>query len=121
MALPSQDGKLLNESDMILNLTNRPIMNPFNSHATFKHLCDILGAVKRSLRKRDPRGTAKKAEAYLKKSGLETNLTLDCDQSFHFDDEFGDMVKTSFGIDSSEGRTILGKNTKMVTWVTDLE
>ena len=32
--------------------------------------CDILDAVKKSPYERDPRGTAKKAEEYLKSSGV---------------------------------------------------
>ena len=46
--------------------------------------CDILDAVKKDPYERDPRGTAKKAEAYLKKLELETNLTLDQNQNFLF-------------------------------------
>ena len=63
--------KAINESDMILkpDLT-RPIIDPFNSHNTLNIFCDVLDAVKKDPYERDPRGTAKKAEAYLKKSGI---------------------------------------------------
>ena len=53
---------------------DRPIIDPFNSHTTLNIFCDILDAVKKSY-ERDPRGTAKKAEAYLKPVS-EINLIL---------------------------------------------
>ena len=75
--------KAINESDMILKPDlARPIIDPFNSHTTLNIFCDILDAVKKNPYERDPRGTAKKAEAYLKKTGIGdksdsyTHLTL---------------------------------------------
>ena len=63
--------KAINESDMILKPdTSRMIMDPFTSHNTVVLFCDILDAVKKSPYERDPRGTAKKAEEYLKSSGV---------------------------------------------------
>ena len=63
--------KAINESDMILKPDlNRAIVDPFNSHNTLNLFCDILDAVKKDPYERDPRGTAKKAEAYLIKSGI---------------------------------------------------
>ena len=77
--------KAINESDMILKPDlERPIIDPFNSHTTVNIFCDILDAVKKDPYERDPRGTAKKAEAYLKKSGLVTNLILDPSLNFLF-------------------------------------
>jgi glutamine synthetase len=62
--------KAINESDMILKPDiSRTIIDPFNSHNTLNIFCDILDAVKKDPYERDPRGTAKKAEAYLKKDG----------------------------------------------------
>ena len=52
--------KAINESDMILKPDlDRPIIDPFNSHATLNIFCDILDAVKRSLRKRSKRDSKK--------------------------------------------------------------
>ena len=63
--------KAINESDMILKPDlDKPIIDPFNSHTTLNIFCDILDAVKKDPYERDPRGTAKKAEAYLKSSGI---------------------------------------------------
>ena len=61
---------------------DRPIIDPFNSHTTLNIFCDILDAVKKNPYERDPRGTAKKAEAYLKKLELEINPILVLNQNF---------------------------------------
>ena len=63
--------KAINESDMILkpDLT-RFFLDPFTSHNTVVLFCDILDAIKKTPYERDPRGVAKKAEEYLKKSGI---------------------------------------------------
>ena len=63
--------KAINESDMILKPDlSRPIIDPFSSHPTLNIFCDILDAIKKDSYERDPRGTAKKAEKYLKDSGV---------------------------------------------------
>ena len=57
--------KAINESDMILKPDlSRTVMDPFTSHNTLIVFCDILDAVKKTPYERDPRGIAKKAEAY---------------------------------------------------------
>ncbi len=59
--------KAINESDMILKPDlSRTVIDPYTSHNTMILFCDILDAVKRDPYERDPRGIAKKAEAYLK-------------------------------------------------------
>ena len=60
----------------------RPIIDPFNSHTTVNIFCDILDAVKKDPYGRDPRGTAKKAEAYLKKSGIGDKSYFGLSQNF---------------------------------------
>ena len=63
--------KAINESDMILKPDlNRGIMDPYTSHNTLVLFCDILDAVKKNPYERDPRGIAKKAEEYLKTTGI---------------------------------------------------
>jgi glutamine synthetase len=63
--------KAINESDMILKPdTSRMFMDPFTSHNTVVLFCDILDAIKKDPYERDPRGVAKKAEEYLKASGI---------------------------------------------------
>ena len=63
--------KAINESDMILKPDlSRKIIDPYTSHNTLVLFCDILDAIKKDTYERDPRGIAKKAEAYLKKTGI---------------------------------------------------
>ena len=59
-------------------------MDPFTSHNTLILFCDILDAVKKSPYERDPRGTAKKAEEFLKNQVLVIKLTLVLNQNFLF-------------------------------------
>ena len=63
--------KAINESDMILKPDlSRFFLDPFTSHNTVVLFCDILDAIKKTPYERDPRGVAKKAEEYLKTSGI---------------------------------------------------
>ena len=63
--------KAINESDMILKPDlSRPVVDPFTSHNTLNIFCDVLDAIKKDPYERDPRSIAKKAEAYLKKTGI---------------------------------------------------
>jgi len=105
--------KAINESDMILKPDlDRPIIDPFNSHTTLNIFCDILDAVKKNPYERDPRGTAKKAEDYLKKSGIGDKAYFGPEPEFFVFDDVrfkNDMNETSFTIDSSEGPYNTGK------------
>ena len=105
--------KAINESDMILKPDlERPIIDPFNSHTTLNLFCDILDAVKKDPYERDPRGTAKKAEAYLKKTGIGDKSYFGPEPEFFVFDDVrfkNDMNETSFMIDSSEGPYNTGK------------
>ncbi len=99
--------KAINESDMILKPdTSRLVMDPFTSHNTLILFCDILDAVKRSPYERDPRGTAKKAEEYLKKSGVGDKAFFGPEPEFFVFDDVrinNDPNNTGFKIDSKEG------------------
>ena len=99
--------KAINESDMILkpDLT-RKIVDPFTSHNTLILFCDILDAIKKNPYERDPRGIAKKAEAYLKKTGIGDKAFFGPEPEFFVFDDVrikNDMNETSFSIDSTEG------------------
>ena len=106
--------KAINESDMILKPDlSRAIVDPFTSHNTLNIFCDILDAIKKDPYERDPRGTAKKAEAYLKKSGIGDKAFFGPEAEFFvFDDvKFkNDMNETGFKIDSTEGPYNTGKD-----------
>ena len=97
--------KAINESDMILKPDlNRQIVDPFTSHNTLVLFCDILDAIKRNPYERDPRGIAKKAEAYLKKTGIGDKAYFGPEPEFFVFDDVkikNDMNETSFSIDLS--------------------
>ena len=99
--------KAINESDMILKPDlSRKIIDPYTSHNTLVLFCDILDAVKKDPYERDPRGIAKKAEAYLKSSGIGDKAYFGPEPEFFVFDDVrykNDMNETSFKIDSSEG------------------
>ena len=63
--------KAINESDMTLmpDPTTAQI-DPFFSASTMSIICDILEPATGEPYNRDPRGIAKKAEAYLKSTGI---------------------------------------------------
>ena len=106
--------KAINESDMILKPDlDRLVFDPFTSHNTLVLFCDVLDAVKKNPYERDPRSIAKKAEAYLKKTGIGDKAYFGPEAEFFvFDDvKFkNDMNETGFKIDSSEGPYNTGKN-----------
>src|SRR5690606_5618373 len=59
--------KAINESDMVLMPEPETAhMDPFFPQSTMVILCDILDPASGEAYSRDPRGTAKKAEAYLR-------------------------------------------------------
>jgi glutamine synthetase len=63
--------KAINESDMILMPdTNSVTIDPFTADVTLVIFCDILEPATGQPYDRDPRSTAKKAEEYLKFSGV---------------------------------------------------
>ena len=99
--------KAINESDMILKPdTSRAIVDPFTSHNTLNLFCDVLDAIKKDPYERDPRGTAKKAEAYLKSSGIGDKAFFGPEAEFFVFDDVrfkNDMNETGFKIDSKEG------------------
>ena len=99
--------KAINESDMILkpDLT-RSFVDPFTSHNTLVIFCDIMDPIKKDYYERDPRSIAKKAEAYLKTTGIGDTIYFGPEpEYFVFDDVkiSNSMNKVSFEIDSSEG------------------
>ena len=105
--------KAINESDMILKPDlSRQVIDPFTSHTTLVLFCDVLDAVKKNAYERDPRSTAKKAEAYLKSSGIGDKAYFGPEAEFFVFDDVrykNDMNETSFTIDSSEGPYNTGK------------
>ena len=105
--------KAINESDMILKPDlSRTVVDPFTSHNTLNIFCDVLDAIKKDPYERDPRGTAKKAEAYLKSSGIGDKAYFGPEAEFFVFDDVrfkNDMNETGFKIDSTEGPYNTGK------------
>ena len=105
--------KAINESDMILKPdTARMFMDPFTSHNTVVLFCDILDAIKKDPYERDPRGVAKKAEEYLKASGIGDKAFFGPEPEFFVFDDVrikNDMNECGFKLDSKEGPYNSGK------------
>ena len=92
--------KAINESDMILkpDLTTSYV-DPFFSHNTLCLFCDIMDPITKTFYERDPRSTAKKAEEYLKKSGVGDTAYFGPEPEFFVFDDVkynNDMNKTGF-------------------------
>ena len=106
--------KAINESDMILKPDlSRTVIDPYTSHNTMILFCDVLDAVKRTPYERDPRGIAKKAEAYLKKTGIGDKAYFGPEPEFFVFDDVkikNEMNETGFSIDSTEGPYNSGKS-----------
>ncbi|GEP10380.1 type I glutamate--ammonia ligase [Methylobacterium gnaphalii] len=98
--------KAINESDMLL--MPDPVtacMDPFFSASTMSIVCDVLEPSTGAPYSRDPRSTAKLAEAYLKSTGIGDTIYVGPEAEFFvFDDvKFGaDPYRTGFELDSTE-------------------
>ncbi len=80
--------KAINESDMVLMPdVASAYVDPFFGQATLSINCDILEPATYQPYNRDPRSTAKKAEAYLKSSGIGDSVVFGPEPEFFlFDD-----------------------------------
>ncbi|WP_349369782.1 type I glutamate--ammonia ligase [Salinarimonas sp.] len=98
--------KAINESDMTLMPDpETACIDPFFSATTMSIVCDVLEPASGEPYGRDPRGTAKKAEAYLKTLGLGDTAFFGPEAEFFvFDDvKFAaDPYNVSFQVDSTE-------------------
>ncbi|MBB4302569.1 glutamine synthetase [Rhodobium orientis] len=98
--------KAINESDMCLMPDPTTAhMDPFFGQSTLAIFCDILEPSTGEDYNRDPRSTAKKAEAYLKSTGIGDTVFFGPEAEFFvFDDvRFSrDPYDTGFIIDSGE-------------------
>jgi len=98
--------KEINESDMILMpQLDTAFIDPFSTISTLVLICDVIEPATDSSYERDPRSTAKKAEAYLKSSGVGDTAFFGPEPEFFiFDDvRFGNRSHGNFyEIDSDE-------------------
>src|ERR1700710_1647218 len=99
--------KAINESDMILMPDPvTAVMDPFSAKPQMILFCDIVEPSTGQLYNRDPRGTAKLAEAYLKSTGIGDTAFFGPEAEFFIFDsvKFGTGPNyASYQLDSIEG------------------
>ncbi|HLF58057.1 MAG TPA: type I glutamate--ammonia ligase [Alphaproteobacteria bacterium] len=105
--------KVINESDMTLMPdAATAVMDPFSAQSQLIIICDTYEPLTGQPYGRCPRGIAKKAEAYLKSSGIGDTAYFGPEAEFFvFDDvRFNvSMNNTFYAIDSEEGPYVSGK------------
>jgi glutamine synthetase len=98
--------KAINESDMVLMPdTETAHMDPFFAQSTMAIMCDILDPISGEAYNRDPRGTARRAEAYLRSEGIGDTAYFGPEAEFFVFDDVrykADPYNTGFKLDSSE-------------------
>src|SRR3990167_716775 len=105
--------KAINESDMILKPDlDRTYIDPFSATPMMILFCDVVEPSTGDFYSRDPRSTAKRAEAYLKSSAIGDTVYVGPEAEFFmFDDvRFEDgYAGSGFAIDDIELPTNTGK------------
>src|SRR5277367_623798 len=98
--------RVINESDMTLMPDpTSACMDPFFAASTMIINCDILDPASGQPYNRDPRGIAKKAEAYLKSTGIGDSVFVGPEAEFFVFDDVrfsSEPYNTGFEIDSIE-------------------
>jgi glutamine synthetase len=98
--------KAINESDMVLMPDHATAyVDPFFGQTTLAINCDILEPSTYESYNRDPRTTAKKAEAYVKSAGFGDTVVCGPEPEFFLFDDVrfkADPYNTSFQLDNTE-------------------
>src|SRR6185503_19536493 len=98
--------KGINESDMILLPdASTAVIDPFTADPTLILVCDILDPQTMQAYSRDPRGVAKRAESYLKSSGIADQAFFGPEPEFFIFDSVrfqNGMNASGFEIESEE-------------------
>ncbi len=109
--------KAINESDMLLMPDAETAMiDPFFQQTTLAVMCDILDPISGQAYNRDPRTTAKKAEAYVKSSGVGDTVFFGPEAEFFVFDDVRwstEPHKTGYSFDSTELPINTGKEYPM--------
>tara|TARA_R100001244_G_scaffold72880_1_gene58734 strand:- start:69 stop:1472 length:1404 start_codon:yes stop_codon:yes gene_type:complete len=109
--------KAINESDMVLMPdTSTAMIDPFFQQTTLAVMCDILDPITGQAYNRDPRTTAKKAEAYVKSSGVGDTVFFGPEAEFFVFDDVRwstEPHKTGYSFDSTELPINTGKEYPM--------
>ena len=104
--------KEIHESDMMLMPDPETAhIDPFFAQSTLAIFCDVLEPQTGEPYNRDPRSTAKKAEAYLKASGIGDVINVGPEAEFFVFDDVrfsSDPYDTGFVLDSTELPTNMG-------------
>ncbi|WP_108660238.1 type I glutamate--ammonia ligase [Acuticoccus kandeliae] len=104
--------KAINESDMLLMPDPETAhIDPFFAQTTMALFCDILEPSTGEAYNRDPRTTAKKAEAYVKSGGFGDTITMGPEAEFFVFDDVrfaANPYDTGFQLDSIELPTNTG-------------
>ena len=99
--------KQIQESDMLLMPDpTSAFIDPFFEHRTMVLICDIKDPVTKEFYSRDPRGVAKKAEAYLRSSGIGDKAFFGPEAEFFVFNDVRYGQETNYGtyeVDSVEG------------------
>jgi glutamine synthetase len=98
--------KGINESDMVLMPEeDTAVLDPFSDESTLIVRCDILEPTSMQGYERDPRSVAKRAEAYLKSTGIADTAYFGPEPEFFVLDDVRwkvDMSGASYHVDSEE-------------------
>ena len=104
--------KAINDSDMVLMPDlDTTYMDPFYAHSTMAIFCDILEPDTGEGYERDPRMTAKRAEAYISSGGFGDTAYFGPEPEFFIFDDVrfnADPYSTGFELDSDELPTNTG-------------
>lgn len=108
--------KVINASDMLVFPDPRTaFIDPFAANTTLSLNCDVKDPLTRDVYERDPRGIARKAEEYLKSTGLADTAYFGPEAEFFIFDSvsFDTTANESFyRVDSVEGIWNRGKRTE---------
>ena len=106
--------KSINESDMILLPdASTAYLDPFYADPTLNLTCDILDPATMQDYSRDPRGIARRAEAYLKSSGIADQAFFGPEPEYFIFDSVrfaNEMGNTFFHVESEEAAWNTGKD-----------
>lgn len=99
--------KAINESDMVLMPdAESAFIDPFYADKTLNLTCDIIEPATLQAYSRDPRNLAKRAEAYLRSTGIADTAYFGPENEFFVFDDVrfkNDMFGAGYEIDSEEG------------------
>ncbi|HEY8246195.1 MAG TPA: type I glutamate--ammonia ligase [Hyphomicrobium sp.] len=91
-------------------------LDPFFAQSTVAIFCDVLEPTTGQFYERDPRGIAKKAEAYMKSTGVGDTIFMGPEAEFFIFDDVrfsADPYNTGFRVDSTELPTNTGTEYEM--------